>query len=160
LPSRNEEIIERLYTALAARDGDAAAACYAPTATFTDPVFQDLQGAEPGAMWRMLAERSDDLQVELREHGAEGDVGAAHWLARYTFSQTGRPVLNDIESRFRFADGLIVEQRDKFSFYEWARQALGPAGLLLGWTPLMRAGVRRRARGSLEEFLARAPSEH
>ena len=119
-------------------------------------MFEELEGAEPGAMWRMLAERSDDLQVELLEHGAEGDQGAAHWLARYTFSQTGRPVLNDIESRFRFADGLIVEQRDTFGFYEWARQALGPPGLLLGWTPLMRAAVRRRARSSLEEFLARA----
>jgi ketosteroid isomerase-like protein len=154
--TKNEALIERLYAALAARDGDAAAACYAPSATFTDPVFPDLEGGEPGAMWRMLAERSDDLQVELLEHGAEGDQGAAHWVARYTFSQTGRPILNDIESRFRFEDGLIVEQRDRFNFYEWARQALGPPGLLLGWTPIIRAAVRRRARGSLDEFMARS----
>jgi ketosteroid isomerase-like protein len=157
LSTTNEALIERLYSALASRDGEAAAACYAPSATFTDPVFQDLQGAEPGAMWRMLAERSDDLQVELLEHGAEGNEGAAHWVARYTFSQTGRPVLNDIESRFRFEDGLIIEQRDRFSFYEWARQALGPPGLLLGWSPIIRGAVRRRARAGLDEFLARTP---
>jgi ketosteroid isomerase-like protein len=154
LPSANEALIERLYDALAVRDGAAAAACYAPSARFRDPVFDDLQGAEPGAMWRMLAERSKDLQIELLEHGAEGDQGAAHWVARYTFSETGRAVLNDIESRFRFADGLIAEQDDRFSLYGWARQALGPPGLALGWTPPMRAAIRRRARASLNEFMS------
>ena len=155
MSTQYEALIERLYTALASHDGDAAAACYAPSATFTDPVFNDLTGAEPGAMWRMLAERSDDLQVELLEHGAEGNQGAAHWLARYTFSLTGRRILNDIESRFRFENGLIVEQHDSFSFYEWARQALGLPGILLGWTPILRATVRRRAREQLDEFVAR-----
>jgi ketosteroid isomerase-like protein len=156
MATKYEALIERLYSAIAERDGDAAAACYAPSATFSDPVFRDLQGGEPGDMWRMLAERSKDLQVELLEHGAEGDQGAAHWVARYTFSATGRPILNDIESRFRFEDGLIAEQHDKFSFYQWARQALGPSGALLGWTPMMRAAIQRQARRSLDEFVAKA----
>jgi hypothetical protein len=42
---------------------------------------------------------------------------------------------------------------DRF-YYRWARQALGPAGLLLGWTPLLRSRVRRRARASLGKFAA------
>ncbi len=42
---------------------------------------------------------------------------------------------------------------DSFSFYAWARQALGPAGLALGWTPLLRGGVQREARASLDEFM-------
>lgn len=67
--------------------------------------------------------------------------------------QTGRSVLNDIRAGFRFADGLIAEHRDDFDFYRWARQALGPVGLL-GWTPFVRSAVRRRAAARLDAFTA------
>lgn len=150
-----EETIERLYAALSAGDGDAAAACYSSDAHFSDPVFIDLRDAEPGAMWRMLAARSSDLRIELLEHSADGECGSSHWRAHYTFSQTGRPVVNDIRGSFRFTDGLIAEHRDEFDLYKWTRQALGPIGVLLGWTPVIQAGVRRRARASLDEFIAR-----
>jgi hypothetical protein len=48
----------------------------------------------------------------------------------------------------------LPEHVDDFDFYRWARQALGPSGLLLGWTPLLRSAVRRRARAGLDEFMA------
>ena len=150
----NEELIERFYGAFARRDGDAMAACYANDISFSDPVFTDLEGPEAGAMWRMLTGRATDLKIDLVEHAANGDHGTARWVAHYTFAQTGRPVVNDVRASFRFADGLIAEHRDVFSFYRWARQALGPTGLLLGWTPLVRASVQRRARASLDEFMA------
>jgi ketosteroid isomerase-like protein len=150
----NAELIRRFYAAFAARDGGAMAGLYAPDALFSDPVFPDLRGEEPGAMWRMLTGRADDLEVELVESEAEGEAGSARWLARYTFTQTGRPVENDVRATFRFAGGLIAEHRDEFDFHRWSRQALGAPGLLLGWTPLLRASVRRRARASLDEFMA------
>jgi hypothetical protein len=96
-------------------------------------------------MWRMLTGRAEDLRVELAEHSADGDTGTARWIATYTF-RTGRPVTNDIRAEFRFRDGKITEHRDSFSFWRWSRQALGPVGLALGWTPLLRAAVRKRAR--------------
>jgi SnoaL-like domain len=130
------------------------AACYAPDARFSDPVFGDLEGQEPGAMWRMLTGRADDLKIELLEHEADGDRGSARWLAHYTFTQTGRPVRNDVRARFQFSDGLIAVHCDEFDFHRWSRQALGTAGMLLGWTPILRASVRRRARASLDEFMA------
>lgn len=130
------------------------AACYAPDARFSDPVFPDLEGQEPGAMWRMLTRRADDLKIELLEHEADGDRGSARWVAHYTFTQTGRPVRNDVRASFRFAQGLIAEHRDDFDFHRWSRQALGTPGLLLGWTPILRASVRRRARAGLGEFMA------
>ena len=130
------------------------AACYAPDARFSDPVFPDLRGEEPGAMWRMLAGRSDDLTVELLGHDAEGDRGSARWLAHYTFTRTGRPVENDVRASFRFVDGLIAEHRDEFGFYRWSRQALGVPGALLGWSPLLRSAIRRRARADLDRFMA------
>jgi uncharacterized protein len=150
----NAGLIERFYAAFTERDGDAMAACYAPDARFSDPVFGDLSGPEPGAMWRMLTGRAQDLTVDLVEHSVEGERGSARWIAHYTFTQTGRPVTNDVRASFRFADGLIAEHRDEFDFHRWARQALGTSGLLLGWTPLLRSAVRRRARAGLDEFLA------
>jgi ketosteroid isomerase-like protein len=145
----NDELIERFYAAFAARDGEAMAACYAPDARFSDPVFTDLRGDEPGDMWRMLTGRAEDLSVRLAEHEADDSSGSAHWLADYTFSATGRKVHNDVRASFRFADGLIAEHRDAFSFHAWARQALGPVGLALGWTPLVKGKVRREARAGL-----------
>ena len=117
--------IERFYAAFDRRDGEAMAAMYAPDGHFRDPVFGDLTGAEAGAMWRMLTRTARDLKVELAEH----DDASAHWIATYTFSATGRPVVNDVRATFRFADGLIVDHVDEFSFWKWSRQALGTKGL-------------------------------
>ena len=158
----NAGLIQRFYAAFAERDGDAMAACYAPDARFSDPVFGGLRGSEPGAMWRMLTGRAQDLTVDLVEHSADGGRGSARWIAHYTFSQTGHPVVNDVQATFRFADGLIVGHDDKFSFYKWARQALGIQGKLLGWTPQLRLGVRRQAlaglRGTMQQGDGTAPA--
>ena len=151
----NAELIERFYAAFARHDGDAMAACYAPGASFSDPVFTDLEGEEPGAMWRMLTGRAEDLSVELRAHDADEDGGSANWVATYTFGQSGRPVVNDIQARFRFRDGLIAEHDDDFDFRHWARQALGLQGIAVALLPPLRAKARQRARGQLEDFRAR-----
>jgi ketosteroid isomerase-like protein len=154
----NRTLIRTLYEALDRGDGETMAACYAPTARFRDPAFGELSGDEAGDMWRMLTERAEDLSVELAEHDADEASGSAHWIARYTFTDTGRPVVNDVRARFRFADGRIVEHVDEFSFFAWSRQALGPLGLTLGWTPLLPAMTRRRARRRLDAFrVERAP---
>lgn len=148
----NRDTIERLYGAFARRDGDAMASCYAADTRFSDPVFPDLRGERAGAMWCMLTAQASDLKVELVEH----DDRSARWRAHYTFSQTGRAVVNDVHATFRFTqDGLISEHRDEFDFHRWASQALGATGLLLGWTPFVRAAVRRRAADSLEKYMAR-----
>ncbi len=155
MASPNDELIQRFYAAFARGDGDVMAACYAPGARFSDPVFTDLRGEEPGAMWRMLTGRAEDLEVRLAEHEAGEERGSARWLADYTFS-TGRRVHNDVRAEFGFERGLIVEHRDSFSFYAWARQALGPVGLALGWTPILRGKVQRQARAGLEEYQEQA----
>jgi len=154
----NDELIQRFYSAFARRDGTAMAECYGENAQFSDPVFIDLRGEEPGAMWQMLTGRAPDLQVKLVEHHADGDRGSAHWLADYTFSATGRRVHNDVRAEFRFEHGLISEHRDSFSLYAWSRQAIGPVGLVLGWTPILQSRLQRTARQSLDEFLTQSPA--
>ncbi|MFN8163424.1 MAG: nuclear transport factor 2 family protein [Solirubrobacterales bacterium] len=147
----NRETIERLYAAFADRNGAAMTACYAPGAHFCDPAFGDLEGEDIGAMWRMLTGRATDLKIELREHEAGEEAGSAHWIARCTFS-TGRPVVNDIRAKFRFADGLIADHVDEFDFRRWARQALGPSGTLVALLPPLRAKARARALDQLATF--------
>ena len=148
-------MIQRFYAAFAARDADAMVANYAPDVRFWDPVFLELRAPEAAGMWRMLAGRATDLTVELLEHEATEANGSARWRAHYTFTQTGRPVVNDVRAQFRFADGLIVDHRDEFDLTRWTRQALGPVGLFLGWTPVVRHGVQRRAKAGLTQFLTR-----
>ena len=155
MPNPNDELIQRFYDALDRKDGEAMAACYAPDARFDDPVFPGLSGREAGDMWRMLTSRATDLSVELREHDADDQAGRAHWIATYTFSATGRPVVNDVRATFRFADGLIVDHVDELSFWRWSRQALGPKGLALGWTPLLRRKVGGTAKAGLDKFIAK-----
>ncbi|MBL8298796.1 MAG: nuclear transport factor 2 family protein [Rhodanobacteraceae bacterium] len=145
------ERIATFYSAFQQRDAAAMAACYTPDATFRDPVF-DLQGADVGRMWRMLCERGKDLRLEFTNVRADADKGSADWQAWYRFSKTGRAVHNMIHAQFHFRDGLICAHVDDFDFWRWSRQALGPAGLLLGWSPLLRNTVRAEAARTLAAF--------
>lgn len=151
----NAELVTRFYTAFKGRDGAAMSACYAPGIVFSDPVFPRLEGPHAGAMWRMLCERGADLEVTFTGVSADDTHGSAHWDARYTFTQTGRKVLNRIDASFEFAGGAIVKHTDAFDFYRWARQALGPLGLLLGWSPVVKNKVRRSAAAALAAWEAK-----
>ena len=150
---RHTELIREFYQAFQRRDHAAMAACYASEATFSDPVFRDLQGPRVGAMWRMLCERATDLRIEASGISAEADRGSARWEAWYTFSATGRPVHNIIRASFQFRDGLILSHTDRFDLSAWARQALGLKGLLLGWTPFVQNAIRAQAARGLDTFI-------
>jgi ketosteroid isomerase-like protein len=148
----NQATIERLYEAFGQCNGAAMTAYYAPGAHFRDPAFGDLEGDEIGAMWRMLTGRATDLKIELHEHEAGEDTGSAHWIARYTFS-TGRPVVNDVQARFRFTDdGKIADHVDEFDFRNWAKQALGPSGHLVALLPPLRSKARAKALDQLSSY--------
>ena len=143
------ETLRRLYDAFAARDGEAMAACYAPDATFEDPVFT-LAGSDVGDMWRMLTERGKDLRVAY----TVVDDATAEWTADYTFE--GSPVHNEIRSAFELdGDGRIVKQVDTFSFPRWAAQALGLKGKLFGRFGFLRSAVRKASAARLAAWQRR-----
>jgi ketosteroid isomerase-like protein len=150
----NAELITRFYEAFARLDGAAMAACYAPDATFSDPVFPDLRGPRVGGMWRMLTANAREFSLVFDGVEADDSQGRAHWVATYTFSGTGRRVVNDIQARFTFRDGQIATHKDSFDLWKWTRQALGPVGWVAGWTPMVQGKVRSQADRGLTKFLA------
>ncbi|MCO4763777.1 MAG: nuclear transport factor 2 family protein [Myxococcales bacterium] len=148
----NTELLKTFYTAFGERNAEGMAACYAKDIHFSDPVFPNLKGGDAGDMWRMLCEAGADLQIVATGFEADETKGKAHWQATYSFSQTGRKVVNEIDAEFTFKDGQIVRHVDTFDLYKWTRMALGPAGIFLGWTPLLQNKVRGMAGKGLKKW--------
>jgi ketosteroid isomerase-like protein len=145
----NTELIERFYTAFQQRDAETMVACYADDVVFSDPAFGELRGDEARDLWRLLVARAQDFSLTFDSVEADDHTGRAHWVASYLFSQTGREVVNRIDARFVFRDGLIVEHRESFNLWRWMRQAMGIRGTLLGWSPLVQRAIRAQARRGL-----------
>lgn len=149
----HEQLIEEFYAGFAAHDAETMLSCYHEEIVFNDPVFGTLKGAEVAAMWRMLIENSrGNLQIKFSEIKADATSGSAFWKARYNFSKTNREVVNSISAKFEFKDDLIVKHNDSFDLYEWSKQAFGIRGFLFGWTPFMKAAIRRKALASLKKY--------
>jgi len=152
--NRNEQLIKKFYDCFDKKDWRCMTDSYHEEIFFYDPVFQNLEGKEVRAMWEMLLRNAKDLTVSARNITADEEHGACEWEARYTFSATGRPVVNKCRAHFTFREGRITEHQDEFSFWKWSRQALGISGLLLGGTSFLQRKVRRQARQSLDKFIA------
>lgn len=154
LTEQHSSLINRFYEAFNRLDAEAMAACYTEDVLFSDPVFGELRGRQAGDMWRMLTSRAKDFSLRFDNVRADERTGAAHWVATYLFSQTGRTVINDIQARFVFRDGRICEHHDHFDLWRWSRQALGAKGALLGWTPLVQNAIRAQAQKGLKAYQA------
>jgi len=127
--------------------------CYADAATFSDPVFQNLDANQVRNMWEMLITRGKDLSLGFSNVNATEREGRADWVATYTFSTTGKKVLNRIHAEFVLENGKIVRHTDHFSFYKWARQAFGVPGWFFGWTSFLRESVRQKAMQNLANYI-------
>lgn len=149
------ELVSQFYNALAARDGDAMAACYHDDIVFEDPAFGELSGSDPGDMWRMLCSSDTDLAVTHTLGAVTETTASANWVAKYTFTATGRAVTNNVAASMKFRDGKIIDHRDVFDFWEWSSQALGAPGKFLGWTPFLKAKVQKTTRENLDTFQAK-----
>src|SRR3954447_24487112 len=94
----NRTTIEYFYTAFANGDAERMAGCYHDEIEFTDPAFGTLRGADVKMMWRMLTSRNADIRISHDNVHANGNSGSADWQAEYTFTPTGRKVINKITS--------------------------------------------------------------
>ena len=152
----NEKIVHRFYGAFQKLDAKTMNQCYAPDATFSDPVFPNLKSSDCQTMWSMLTTRARKFELSYCDiQEVEKNLVEAHWEAHYDFSATGRRVHNVIDASIRLRDGFFVEHVDRFDLWRWSRQALGPVGLLLGWSPVVRSKIRRQAAAGLQAFASR-----
>ena len=148
----NEALLEKFYSAFQRLDAETMASCYTEDVQFSDPVFPNLQGREATDMWRMLTAKAQDFSLVFDGIRADDHKGEAHWVATYTFSQTGRVIVNDIHATFSFRNGRIVRHQDHFNLWKWARQGLGMKGVLLGWTPMVKHKIQMQAAKGLAIF--------
>jgi len=153
--SPNEALIHKFYSALQKKDAVVMKDCYHPRATFSDPVFTDLNGDQVKAMWEMLCKNGKDLRVEFTPPKENNGIVTTRWDAWYTFSRSGNKVHNIINAEFEFKSGVIFRHKDVFSFPRWAGMALGFPGKLFGWTGFLKNKVRKDAAGRLQEFINR-----
>ena len=146
----NQELIEHFYSSFAKADVAGMLSCYDDAIEFEDPAFGKLKGEHAKNMWRMLVKPG--LELTFKDVWVDGDKGGAHWDARYTFSKTGRKVLNKIDAQFEFKNGKIIRHKDHFNMWRWSGQALGLPGMLMGWSSLLRNKVRTQALEQLRKF--------
>ncbi|MES2417856.1 MAG: nuclear transport factor 2 family protein [Bacteroidota bacterium] len=149
----NEQLISHFYTCFKNKDYKGMQDCYADKASFNDAVFKNLDAAQVKAMWEMLLSKAKDMRIEFSAVSATEDEAQAHWDAYYTFSATGKKVINRIDARFEIENGKIVKHTDHFNFYTWAKQALGITGLLLGWSSFLKNKITAQASKNLENFM-------
>jgi len=150
----NEQLIHHFYTCFQNKDFKGMQDCYADEAHFSDAIFKNLSSKEVKAMWEMLITKGKDLRLEFKDISATKNTGKAHWDAYYTFSATGKKVINRIDATFEIENGKIVKHTDSFNFHSWAKQALGLKGMLLGWTNFLRKKVSAQAMKNLGSFMA------
>lgn len=152
--STNKDLINNFYSRFQKLDSLGMNRCYADDIVFFDPVFGLLRGQEAKGMWEMLCKNARDFSltygniVELDE-----EYCTCEWVATYTFSKTGRKVVNKVKANMRFKNGEIIEHSDAFSLHKWSKQALGLTGELFGWNSFFQRKIKNQAKRNLLKYL-------
>jgi ketosteroid isomerase-like protein len=150
----NEQVITRFYSAFQKLDYQTMNACYSEDIVFSDPVFGLLRGDEVRYMWEMLCTNAKDFSLEFSNiQLLDEEYATCNWTATYTFSKTGRRVVNNIKAFMKLHDGKITEHSDGFRLSTWIGQALGWKGVWFGWMGWMKRKVQRSARQNLIRFI-------
>jgi len=150
----NEELISRFYSCFQQKDYKGMNSCYSDDIIFFDPVFTLLEGDQVKAMWEMLCKNAKDFSLEFSDiKTLDESYYSCNWVASYTFSKTGRRVVNRIKAYMKIADGKIIEHSDAFSVHRWSSQAFGWIGWLFGWNRFFQQKVKNEARKNLLKFM-------
>lgn len=147
----NAVLIEELLGALSKGEGARLATFYTDDARYEDPLCGTVKGDRIGRMW-IVRTGEHRVGVDVHSHEAGDTKGQARWMQTTVHPETRRKIAVEVRSTFTFRDGRIAEQRDAFSFYRWARQALGMLGWTVGWTKSVRVSMQRGFHGELENL--------
>ncbi|MEZ5173735.1 MAG: nuclear transport factor 2 family protein [Bacteroidia bacterium] len=146
-----QEIASEFYKAFAAANPEGMLHLYDPNITFSDPVFGILKAEQVFAMWRMLVRPGVDIRFS--EPKVSGDRVIVAWEARYTYTPTGRKVLNKVKAAMTIKDGKNYRASRHGSLWRWSAQAPGATGYLLGWSPVVKRKIHSMANARLRVFM-------
>jgi ketosteroid isomerase-like protein len=150
----NEQTISNFYSAFQKLDHRGMNSCYSDDIVFNDPVFGLLRGEEAKYMWEMLCTNAKDFSLTFSNiQLLDEEYATCNWTATYTFSKTGKRVVNKIKAFMKLKDGKITEHSDAFKMSAWAAQALGWKGQLFGWMGWMKRKIQKSARKNLIRFI-------
>ncbi len=152
--TNNQELINKFYSAFQRLDAGAMNSCYDADIVFFDTVFGLLRGDAVRSMWEMLCQHAQEFSLtfsNIRE--LDEEYCTCDWVASYTFSKTGRKVINRVKANMRFTQGRIIEHSDAFSLHQWSKQAFGLTGVLLGWNSFFQRKIRNQANRRLLRFM-------
>lgn len=152
----NKEVVARFYSAFQKLDYEGMNACYGKEIVFSDPVFLIIRGDYVRAMWEMLCRNAKEFSLSFSDiELLDDEYATCRWTATYTFSKTGRRVVNHVKAYMKLSDGKIIEHSDAFRLSTWIGQALGWKGKMLGWTGFMKRAVQKNAKKNLLHFIER-----
>lgn len=156
----NSIVVETFYKAFQSRDYNKMNAQYATDIVFSDPVFMVLHGDDVRDMWEMLCRNAKDFSLTFSEvTELDEEYVTCRWTASYTFSKTGKKVVNNVKAYMKLRDGKITEHSDAFRLSTWIGQAIGWKGVMFGWTGFMKRAVQKNARKSLAIFQSKKKQE-
>ncbi|MEO6404656.1 MAG: nuclear transport factor 2 family protein, partial [Ferruginibacter sp.] len=117
----NTALVSNFYTAFQQLDHIRMNNCYSDDIVFSDPVFGLLKDGEVKKMWEMLCNNARDFSVEYGNIITDdNEYYTCNWTATYTFSKTGRKVINKVKAFMLIKDGKIIEHSDAFSLHRWS----------------------------------------
>lgn len=149
-----ENIIKEFYEYFASLNASGMNSCYADEIVFYDPVFELLRGDEVRYMWEMLCRNAKDFTVTYSNIIDQGEgYFTCDWVANYTFSASGKKVINKVRANMKIENDKIIEHSDAFSLHKWAAQALGFSGWLLGWNSVYQRQIKNKAKRKLLEYM-------
>ena len=149
----NQKVIHDFYSAFQKKNAEGMVKHYSKEIVFEDPAFGILKEPNASAMWKMLCASGTDLKIDFEIISVSEDKVEAYWEATYTFKATGRKVFNKIQAHFILKDGLIVDHRDHFDLYKWAKQALGWKGYAIGFTSFFKSKLNKQTGKMLDNYL-------
>ena len=150
----NTQLVEKFYMAFQRLDAAAMNSCYSDDIVFFDPVFGLLRGEEAKCIWEMLCKNAKDFSLTFGNITAlDDEYSTCVWVATYTFSATGKKVVNTIKANMRFTDGKIIEHSDAFSVHKWSKQAYGIMGMLFGWNSIFQNKIKNKAKKNLLKYM-------
>jgi ketosteroid isomerase-like protein len=152
--NNNTQMVEKFYMAFQQLDATAMNNCYSDDIIFFDPVFGLLKGEDAKSMWEMLCKNAKNFSLSYDNIIAlDEEYCTCDWTATYTFSATGKIVINKIKANMRFAGGKIIEHSDAFSIHKWSKQAFGTVGILFGWNSFFQNKIKNKAKKNLLQFM-------